>query len=78
MRANVVRALWKQDKPAIGSLLTLNSPLMAEVMGHVGFDWLGVDLQHSETNLAQVEFMFQAVSTTRRCRSRASPATTAS
>ena len=51
-------------RPADGSLLTLNSPLMAEVMGHVGFDWLGVDLQHSETNLAQVEFMFQAVSTT--------------
>jgi 4-hydroxy-2-oxoheptanedioate aldolase len=64
MRANAVRALWKQDRPAIGILLTLNSPLMAEVMGHVGFDWLGVDLQHSETNLAQVQGMFQAVSST--------------
>ena len=64
MRANVVRQLWQQGRPAVGSLLTLNSPLMAEVMGHVGFDWLGVDLQHSETNLAQVEAMFQAVSST--------------
>lgn len=64
MRANAVRELWKQDRPAIGSLLTLNSPLMAEVMGHVGFDWLGVDLQHSETNLAQIQGMFQAVSST--------------
>jgi 4-hydroxy-2-oxoheptanedioate aldolase len=56
--------LWKQDRAAIGCLLTLHSPLMAEVMGHVGFDWLGVDLQHSETNLAQIQGMFQAVSNT--------------
>ena len=64
MRPNTVRELWRRDRPAIGSLLTLNSPLMAEVMGHVGFDWLGVDLQHSETNLADVQAMFQAVSST--------------
>ena len=64
MRANLVRELWEQDRPAIGCLLTLHSPLMAEVMGHVGFDWLGVDLQHSETNLAQIQGMFQAVSST--------------
>jgi len=37
---------------------------MGEVMGHVGFDWLGVDLQHSETNLANVQAMFQAISST--------------
>jgi 4-hydroxy-2-oxoheptanedioate aldolase len=64
MRANVVRGLWKEDRAAIGCLLTLHSPLMAEVMGHVGFDWLGVDLQHSETNLAQIQGMFQAISST--------------
>ena len=64
MRPNTVRELWRQDRPAIGSLLTLNSPFMGEVMGHVGFDWLGVDLQHSETNLANVQAMFQAVSST--------------
>lgn len=64
MRPNTVRELWRRDRPAIGALLTLNSPLMGEVMGHVGFDWLGVDLQHSETNLANVQAMFQAVSST--------------
>jgi 4-hydroxy-2-oxoheptanedioate aldolase len=64
MRANALRELWRQGRPAIGCLLTLHSPLMAEVMGHVGFDWLGVDLQHSETNLAQIQGMFQAVSST--------------
>ncbi|MGE3273024.1 MAG: HpcH/HpaI aldolase/citrate lyase family protein [Chloroflexota bacterium] len=64
MRPNRVRELWRQGKPAIGSLLTLHSPLMAEVMGHVGFDWLGADLQHSETNLDGIQGMFQAVSNT--------------
>jgi 4-hydroxy-2-oxoheptanedioate aldolase len=64
MRPNVVRERWREGKPAIGCLLTLHSPLMAEVMGHVGFDWLGVDLQHSETNLAGIQGMFQAVSNT--------------
>jgi 4-hydroxy-2-oxoheptanedioate aldolase len=59
-----VRALWREGRPALGALLTLNSPLMAEVMGHLGFDWLAVDLQHSETNLADAQAMFQAISST--------------
>jgi len=64
VRPNTVRTLWREGRPAIGALLTLNSPLMAEVMGHVGFDWLGVDLQHSETNLAGAQAMLQAVGST--------------
>jgi 4-hydroxy-2-oxoheptanedioate aldolase len=64
VRPNAVRQRWRKGEPAIGCLLTLHSPLMAEVMGQIGFDWLGVDLQHSETNLAGIQGMFQAVSTT--------------
>jgi 4-hydroxy-2-oxoheptanedioate aldolase len=64
VRPNRVRQLWQDDKPAIGCLLTLNSPFAAEAFGTLGFDWLGVDLQHSETNLAQVQPMLQAVSST--------------
>jgi 4-hydroxy-2-oxoheptanedioate aldolase len=64
MRPNNVRELWRRGQPAVGSLLSTNSPLLAEAMGHVGFDWLVADLQHSETNLAQVQGMLTAISTT--------------
>jgi 4-hydroxy-2-oxoheptanedioate aldolase len=64
VRPNGVRALWREGKPAIGALLSTNSPLLAEAISHLGFDWLVVDLQHSETNLAQIQPMLTAVSTT--------------
>lgn len=64
MRTNRVRDLWREGQPAVGCFLSTASPLLAEAMGHVGFDWLLVDMQHSETNLAQVQGMLQALSAT--------------
>jgi 4-hydroxy-2-oxoheptanedioate aldolase len=52
------------DKPALGTFCTTASPLMAEAMGHAGFAFLMVDLQHGETELATLQSMLQAVSAT--------------
>src|SRR5579862_51564 len=64
MRANQTKRLLAADQPALGTFCTTSSPLMAEAMGHSGFDFLMVDLQHGETELATLQPMLQAVSTT--------------
>jgi 4-hydroxy-2-oxoheptanedioate aldolase len=51
-------------QPAIGIFVSSASPLTAEVVSTLGFDWVLVDLQHGENNLGNLSTMLQAVSTT--------------
>lgn len=64
MRTNRVKQLIKSGQPTVGSMLNSGSPLIAEIMAHAGFDWLIVDLEHSENSLANLQGMLQAISTT--------------
>jgi 4-hydroxy-2-oxoheptanedioate aldolase len=64
MRTNLVKQLIKSGQSAVGSMLNSGSPLIAEIMAHAGFDWLIVDLEHSENSLANLQGMLQAISTT--------------
>jgi 4-hydroxy-2-oxoheptanedioate aldolase len=64
MRANGTKALISCGKVAVGTLCTTASPLMAESLGHAGYDFVVVDLQHGENNLGDLQGMMQAVSTT--------------
>jgi len=64
MRPNLVKRRLAQDLPVLGTMCSLASPLMAESLGHAGYDFLIVDLQHGESNLGNVAAMLQAVSST--------------
>ncbi len=64
MRPNTVKQKLKARKPTVGSMFTLGSPLAAENLAHAGFDWLTVDLEHSENSLDNLQGMLQAVCTT--------------
>jgi 4-hydroxy-2-oxoheptanedioate aldolase len=64
MRANTTRQLLDAGNPALGLFVSSASPLAAEVVGHLGFDWVLIDLQHGENNLGNLSQMLQAVSTT--------------
>src|SRR4051812_42447975 len=46
MRANAIKALWKQNKPASVGWMSTADPYIAEVMAHAGFDGLVLDMQH--------------------------------
>ncbi|MDI9348600.1 MAG: aldolase/citrate lyase family protein [Candidatus Symbiobacter sp.] len=52
------RELW------LGSWLMANSPLIAEAMGHAGFRWLVVDMEHSPLGLGDGLALLQAVAGT--------------
>jgi 4-hydroxy-2-oxoheptanedioate aldolase len=64
VRANRIKQLWAEGRPAIGGWLSIPSSFSAEAMAHQGFDWLCVDMQHGIVDYQVAVTMLQAVSTT--------------
>lgn len=59
-----LRQLWDSDKPMFGGWCTLPSPITAEIVGRVGFDWVGIDTQHGLIGYEEMLRMLQAFSVT--------------
>jgi 4-hydroxy-2-oxoheptanedioate aldolase len=64
MRPNLTKQMAGAGKPALGTMCNAASPLIAEWLGHSGYDFIVVDLQHGENNLNNVTTMMQALSST--------------
>jgi 4-hydroxy-2-oxoheptanedioate aldolase len=64
MRQNSLRTIWAAQGAALGGWLTIPSSFSAEVMAHVGFDWICVDMQHGMIDFSQLVPMLQGISTT--------------
>jgi len=48
----------------IGTMITLSSPEIAEILSHTGYDWLFVDAEHGAFNPQQTQPMLQAAGDT--------------
>jgi 2-dehydro-3-deoxyglucarate aldolase len=55
------RTRLKRNEFLLGTLLTLPSPELAEVLSLTGLDWLFVDLEHSPMDAAAAQAVLQAV-----------------
>lgn len=64
MRPNLVLRRWRDGGQTIGAWLTIDAPFVAETMGHAGFDWLCIDLQHGNADYDVLGPMLAAISTT--------------
>lgn len=64
MRPNRVLRAWREGRQTIGGWLSTPSGHSAEVMAHLGFDWLCVDMQHGAIGYAGALEMCRAISTT--------------
>jgi 4-hydroxy-2-oxoheptanedioate aldolase len=64
MRPNETKRALREGKPALGIMVSSISPLAAEAVANVGFDWVMVDLQHGEPELSNVLSLLQGISTT--------------
>ena len=64
MRPNEARRRLEAGQATLGATVSAASPLVAEVMGHLGFDWVLLDLQHGENNLGNIAALLTAVSAT--------------
>jgi len=60
VRARFGERLARRDA-LLGTLLTLPSPEIAEIMAAAGFDWLFIDMEHGLLDFAAVQRMVQAV-----------------
>src|SRR5215210_1592467 len=64
MRPNEARRRLAAGQPILGATVSCASPLVAETMGHLGYDWVLLDLQHGENNLGNLATLLTAVSAT--------------
>jgi 2-keto-3-deoxy-L-rhamnonate aldolase RhmA len=53
------------SNPPLGTWLSSASPIVAEAMGHAGFDWGVVDMEHAPLDMMTVLQLLQALGNTR-------------
>ena len=49
------------DRPAIGTLVSLESPAVAEILSLCGFDWLFLDMEHGTLSVSSMQQSIQAM-----------------
>jgi 2-keto-3-deoxy-L-rhamnonate aldolase RhmA len=57
---NPVTDKLRSGQPTVGSWLSLCSPVAAEAMAHIGWDWLVVDVEHSPVGFETMVNCFRA------------------
>ena len=58
---NPLKTKLSEGKSCIGAWLSSGSPINAEAMASLGFDWLCVDMEHGSSDISQVEAVFMAI-----------------
>lgn len=53
------------SQPPIGTWIMSASPIVAEAVGHAGFDWAVVDMEHSPLDMMEVIHLLQAIAGTK-------------
>ncbi|MDQ0470606.1 HpcH/HpaI aldolase family protein [Labrys wisconsinensis] len=64
MRTNGLRAVWNEGRYALNAWLSIGSSYSAEVLAHLPYDAVTVDLQHGMFDFETALAMLQAISTT--------------
>lgn len=64
---NPFRQLLKAagSHPPVGTWIMSASPLVAEAVGHAGFDWGVIDMEHTPLDMMEVVHLLQAVGNTK-------------
>jgi len=64
VKKNRVKELWHEGKATVGTWLALGSPLVAEIIAHMGFDWVLIDTEHGTIGIETTQSIIQAMSAT--------------
>jgi 2-keto-3-deoxy-L-rhamnonate aldolase RhmA len=62
-----LRKRLKDGELVLGTILSLNSPDVAEILSQIGFDWLFIDAEHSTLDPENLKALFQAVGDSTPC-----------
>lgn len=60
---NTAKEAWRLGTPTYGAWLSIPSPLVAEAVGCLDFDWVCIDMQHGITDHAEAREMIRALRT---------------
>ena len=55
-----LRKRLQQGELVLGTILSLNSPAVAEILSQIGFDWIFIDAEHSTLDSHHLQAIFQA------------------
>lgn len=64
MRPNKVKQLLRQGKPAIGTIFSIPSPMIVEIVAYMGFDFALVDGEHGSIDELLCEDLVRAAEAT--------------
>jgi 2-dehydro-3-deoxyglucarate aldolase len=56
-----IRARLRRGEPTVGTWLQIPSPDVAEIIGHLGYDWAALDMEHGSFSRACLPDMFRAL-----------------
>ncbi len=56
-----IREKLKKNKVSIGSWMQIPNTSIAEIMGHAGYDWVTIDLEHGSISINQLPDLFRAI-----------------
>lgn len=51
----------KNQTPAIGTIVTLSSPEVAEILSLEAYDWLFIDMEHASLSFGEAQHILQAI-----------------
>ena len=63
MRHNAMKAKLEAGEPVFGCSIMIPSPQIVEMVGHAGFDWVLIDMEHGSIGLETAELMIMAAET---------------
>jgi len=61
MNAGEFRTALGERRVLVGSWIQANSPTVAEVLADAGFDWIGVDMEHTEIGIESLAALLRAM-----------------
>jgi 2-keto-3-deoxy-L-rhamnonate aldolase RhmA len=56
---NRLKRSLAEGKVCLGATITMNSPIVAEILSHVGLDWIWIETEHSSLDYENVLTMLQ-------------------
>jgi 4-hydroxy-2-oxoheptanedioate aldolase len=62
MRTNPIRDRWQQDKAVVSGWVGFDSPFVAELLAHLPFDSMTIDMQHGLVDYQTAISMLQGIS----------------
>ena len=64
---NTLRKKLQEGELVLGTILSLNSPDVAEILSGIGFDWIFIDAEHSTLDPGNLKTLFQAIGDSTPC-----------